>query len=81
VVGGFFNIGAFGAALSYSKLHEHQRALEEERAQKNASPKSRQERRKAVSDRSKQMSKTRRHAEDAMRAMGARVFVEKGRKL
>lgn len=66
--------------MSYSKLHEHQRALEEERARKDSAPKSRQERRKAVSDRSKQLSKTRRQAEDAMRTMGARMFVEKGRK-
>jgi len=82
LVGGFFNTGAFGAVMAYARLHEHQRYLEdEEEKKKDAKPKSRQERRKAEADRSKELSKTRRLVEESMRAVGAKVFVEKGGKL
>ena len=84
LVGGFFNTGAFGAVMAYARLHEHQRYLEDERekeaAAASAQPKSRQERRRAEADRSKEASKTRKQVEESMRAMGARVFVEKGGK-
>lgn len=82
VVGGLFNVGAFGAILAYSRIHEHQRAVADGRERDaSSSPKSRQERRRTVADRSKQLSKARKQAGDAMRAMGAKVFVEKGRKV
>ena len=82
LVGGFFNTGAFGAVMAYARLHEHQRYLEdEEEKKKDAKPKSRQERRKAEADRSKELSKTRRLVEESMRAVGAKVVVEKGGKL
>lgn len=84
LVGGFFNTAAFGAVMAYSRLHEHQRYIEDQRekdAAANAKPKSRQERRRAEADRSKEISKTRRQAEETMRAMGANVFVEKGGKV
>ena len=68
--------------MAYARLHEHQRYLEDEREKKegDAKPKSRQERRRAEADRSKEVSRTRRQVEESMRAMGARVFVEKGGK-
>lgn len=86
LVGGFFNTAAFGAVMAYARLHEHQRYLAEKRekdAAANAKPKSRQERPRAEADRSKEISKTRRRAEEAVRAMGggARAFVEKGAKV
>lgn len=85
LVGGFFNTGAFGAVMAYARLHEHQRHLDDEKEKKdaaaNAKPKSRQERRRAEAELSKEVSKTRREVEESMRAMGAKVFVEKGGKV
>lgn len=86
LVGGFFNTGAFGAAMAYARLHEHQRYLEDEREKKEggcagAKSKSRQERRKAEAELSKEVEKTRRGVEESMRKMGAKVFVEKGGKV
>lgn len=84
-MGGFFNTGAFGAVMAYARLHEHQRHLDDEKEKKaaaaNAKPKSRQERRRAEAELSKEVSKTRREVEESMRAMGAKVFVEKGGKV
>ena len=70
--------------MAYARLHEHQRYLEDERerdARDNSKPKSRQERRRAEAERSKEGSKVRKQAEEALRGMGARVFVEKGGKI
>ena len=71
--------------MAYARLHEHQRHLDDEKektaAAANAKPKSRQERRRAEAELSKEVSKTRREVEESMRAMGAKVFVEKGGKV
>lgn len=71
--------------MAYARLHEHQRHLDDEKEKKdaaaNAKPKSRQERRRAEAELSKEVSKARREVEESMRAMGAKVFVEKGGKV
>ena len=74
LVGGFFNTGAFGAVMAYARLHEHKRALDDEKEKKEAAkPKSRQERRQAEAELAKKVSITRREVEESMRKMGAKV--------